>query len=229
MVWKLTFAVILEVAYAIGTRVYLGHYYGGIELELYKTAIRGFTAIIYWMLFHDLIRSQSPRFATARRPLFGFAIVLIMLSPIITGDEGLPDAIAKTVFALTSIVVGLREEILYRGVLQNLLEKRMGWIPALIVSNVIFTLYHYGAQPFTPLGLTMLFSMGSILGLIYYGTRSLALVVAFHSIYDALWALVPFVSKPLPRLWGTCLEITALALLTFWAWRQCTPGKDTRR
>lgn len=222
--WKLALAVVLEVAYALSTRVWLKHYFEGTELELYTTGIRILTAASYWLLFRELIWSRTPRLGPRRHPLFVGGVVLVLLVPVIVGDWKLSGQSMEIVFALTSVVVGFREEILYRGVLQNVLQRRTGWIGAILLSNVIFTFYHYGAWPFTLHNVLEFFLVGSSLGFIYYGTGSIWLAIAVHSIYDALWSFSPLIAQPLARSWGTWIELLAFALLALWAWTQSRPG-----
>ena len=224
MRWMIALAVILEFAYALGTRVGLKQFYEGIELELYTTAIRLLSAGCYWWLFRDLLRSRAPRVASCGNPLFALGLVLVALVPVLVGDWGLDGRATQVTFALTSVAVGLREEILYRGVLQNLLERRAGWFGAIVLSNIVFTLYHYGAWPFTPDYVLEFFLVGGAMGLIYVGTGSLWLTIVAHSIYDALWSFTPILATPLGKGWGMGLEAVAFALLAVWAWKTRNAG-----
>jgi len=219
MRWKIALAVALELAYALGTRIGLKTLFDGIELELYTTLIRLVSAGFYWWLFRDVLRSRAPRLSSARHPLFALGLAVSALVPVLVGDWGLAGLTTQVIFAFTSVAVGLREEILYRGVLQNLLEPRLGWLGAILVSNIVFTLYHYGAWPFTPEYVLEFFLVGSVMGLVYYGTGSLWVTVAAHSVYDALWSFTPILAPPLAKGWGVGLEVLAFVLLTLWAWK----------
>lgn len=217
--WKIAFAIALEILYAVSTRVWLKPFLDGIALEFAITAVRLATAGIYWVLFRDLITSRTPQLATARSPLFVTAMLTLVLVPLLAGDWGLPDRKTQLVFAATSIAVALREEILYRGVLQNLLQRRMHWFAAILTSNVLFTAYHYGAWPFTLHFVLEFFLVGSAMGFIYLATGSLALAVAAHAIYDALWCFTPLLDQPLAKPWGSGLEFIAFTLLALWTFR----------
>lgn len=219
MRWKIALAIALELAYALGTRVGLTAAYDGIELELYTTAARLVSAGCYWLLFRDLLRSRTPRLSSARHPLFALGLIPVALVPVLVGDWGLEGRATQVVFALTSVVVGLREEVLYRGVLQNLLEPRAGWIGAVLLSNIVFTLYHYGAWPFTPDYVAEFFLVGCAMGLIYVGTGSIWLTIAAHATYDALWSFTPILVPPLAKGWGVAFELFAFALLALWVLR----------
>lgn len=219
MHWKIALAVVLELTYALGTRVGLKPLFGGIELELVTSAARLLSAGCYWLLFRDLLRSRAPQLSVSRHPLFGFGVLVLALVPVLAGDWGLPDRGTRITFAVTSVVVGLREEVVYRGVLQNLLEPRAGWFGAIVLSNIVFTLYHYGAWPFTPEYVLEFLLVGGAMGLIYAATGSLWLTIAAHSIYDALWSFTPILTPPLAGGWGMALEALAFGLLALWAWK----------
>jgi membrane protease YdiL (CAAX protease family) len=133
------------------------------------------------------------------------------------GNDALPGTGTKVVFALTSIAVAAKEELLYRGALQTLLARRTTWLCAIVLSNIVFTLYHYGAQPFTAHNILEFFAMGCMLGLIYYGTGSLTTVITVHAVYDAIWTFTPIMPQPFPRAWGSLMLLVALSLCVAWA------------
>jgi len=123
------------------------------------------------------------------------------------------------VFALTSIVVGVREELLYRAVLLNLLEPRVGLTGALLISTALFIVYHYGALPTTALSVIEVACMSLVLGLIYVKTGSYVAVVAFHAVYDAIWCFGPFVREPLADTWRPAFLLAALIFVFLGVWR----------
>ncbi len=228
VVWKLAIALVVELGYAVFTRMWLPQYFEGVELELYKSAVRAFTALLYWALFRELIYSRTTRLSTARQPFFVISLVILMLAPVLAGAGGLESLCTQIVFAVTSIVVGIREELLYRGVLQNLFEKSFGWFWAIVCSNVLFTLYHYGAWPFTVPNVIEFFVVGSLLGLVYWGTGSLMLAIAIHAVYDAIWSFTPLLTHPLPHVWKTGLQLCALILMLYWARRLVGSNRPER-
>jgi membrane protease YdiL (CAAX protease family) len=222
---KILLAVGLEIIYAISTRIWLKEYFGGIELELYVSGVRLFTAAIYWFLFRDIILSRSVVQNSSSKSIPLFGVGLIIIAPILTGNWGISGSQAQIVFAITSLAVGVREEILYRGVLQNLLEDRFGWILAIIISNIIFTLYHYGAWEFTTSKVIELFFVGCFVGLLYRGTGSLIVAIVFHTIYDAVWCFTPYLGIPWHWVWGSFIQITAAALLLLWVMKLTSSNK----
>jgi membrane protease YdiL (CAAX protease family) len=168
------------------------------------------------VLFRDLIIGRASNPTSAVHPLFVVAFLCLLLEPLLSGNYGLSDTTTKTVFAFTGIAVAIHEEVVFRGVLQNLLEQKSGRVVAVVISSAVFTLYHYGAQPFTPLTLVSLFAAGCMLGLLYSVTGSLVLVIGIHALDDAVWAFSPFLAEPLPQVIGVGFMLFALLATVAW-------------
>lgn len=88
-------------------------------------------------------------------------------------------------------VVGLAEELLFRGILQRALQNRLGRWSGLVVASVLFGSMYSGygvpAEPIYAAG------MGLLFGLIYDWTDSLALVAVIHGLLNVfLFAVIPF-------------------------------------
>jgi membrane protease YdiL (CAAX protease family) len=193
--------------------------YQGVELELLTTAGRLISLVIFFLLFRQLIFSRTAEPSRALHPLALTAIALLLITPVAVGSYALPTLTAQMVFALTSVAVAVKEEFLYRGVLQNLFESRLRVFGAVVLSNIVFTLYHYGAQPFTVLNLTEIFAAGCLLGLVYALSGSMLLVIGLHAVTDAIWSFTPILESPLPRPLGSVLLLTALGFCAMWALR----------
>jgi len=71
-------------------------------------------------------------------------VVMLLSVPLLFGKDDWTDPVVRTAFVLTSLVVGLREEIVYRAIVQNLLEERLGKAGAILLASAVFALYHYG-------------------------------------------------------------------------------------
>src|SRR5688500_4860135 len=110
MIAKLVTALIIEIAYAVFTRTWLRAHLNGVELELATSAVRLVTAGAYWLMFRDVIMSRPARANALRRPLVLAGVATVLVIPFLfrgwSPGGGLGTAV---VFALTSIVVGLRE------------------------------------------------------------------------------------------------------------------------
>ena len=215
---KVLAAIVIEIAYAVFTRTWLREHSQGVELELAISALRLVTAAAYWLLFRDLILSRPTRRSSLRSPLvLAGAAVVLAIPFLFRGWEpggGLGTAL---VFALTSIVVGLREELLYRAVLLNLLQPRVGLPGAVVLSTVLFLIYHYGALPVAALPIIEVTCMSFLLGIVYAYSGSLVFVAVLHSLYDGIWFFGPYLAAPMPDVWRPAFLLTGLALVLMWA------------
>ena len=214
---KVVAAVIIEIFYALFTRTWLRQYAQGIELELLISAFRVVTIIAYWFMFRSLILNRRTNTETLRHPFVLIAMAAALAIPFLfrgwSPGGGIGTAI---VYVLTSILVGIREELLYRGVLFNLLEPRAGTIITVILSTVIFSAYHLGAVPLFPQVFAEIAILSVVLGLIYSRSRSLLAVMALHAAYDAIWFLGPYLSSPLSDIWRLAFLLTALLFAILW-------------
>ncbi|MBC7368279.1 MAG: CPBP family intramembrane metalloprotease [Undibacterium sp.] len=135
----------------------------------------------------------------------------MFLAPVLVGDVG-SNGSTSYLFAATSVVVGLREELAYRGILQRILAQRPGVVDGLLMSNVGFVLYHRGVQPFTLLYVFQIFLCGMMLGFVYRISGGIKLVVSLHAVYDAIDSSSPYFRPRLPDLVSTLvLSLTLVA------------------
>jgi membrane protease YdiL (CAAX protease family) len=217
-IWLL---VLIEITYALLTRVVLRPYFPGeVGREAMTTLVRLATIPLYWYFFRDVIGEITSDGKAIRQKLFCLGVTLYILVPVVVPVNPLVlHGAAAPVFALTSFVVGFREELAYRGVLQNLLDRKWGLGLALVVSNVAFVVYHAGAVPLYPVSIFNLFVSGCILGLIYAGSRSLVAASLVHGVYDAVAEFGPYMENPIPGWSLIVLEIGALAILSRWMWK----------
>src|SRR5450755_1664385 len=78
----------------------------------------------------------------------------------------------------TIILVAVYEELIFRGyILSSLLDSFLKW-PALLISALLFMIFHWSSEGFFPLINT--FIMGLIMGLNYTYTRNLWFSICFH-------------------------------------------------
>lgn len=94
-----------------------------------------------------------------------------------------------TVFhiAVVSIIAGLAEESLFRGVIQAGLTPTVGEPLALLIASTIFGLCHAVNRPYT----IVAGSVGLYLGVIFLVTNNLLVPIVTHALYDFV-ALVWF-------------------------------------
>jgi membrane protease YdiL (CAAX protease family) len=211
-------AIGIEIAYAVFSRTWLRtHTANPIQLEAATTVLRLVVAGLHWILLRDLIRQRKRDLRPISSRWFFLGVGLLLISPAASGlrfGATLAEQATRSFFSLTSIVVGLREELFYRGVLQNVLEKRMALPAALLVSNVLFALYHYGAQPMTVLSVIKFMVLGSFMGLVYFTTRSVMVVALIHAGYDMISAFTP-----IETVWTMLIQFVALAIVFLWSAR----------
>lgn len=86
---------------------------------------------------------------------------------------------AGTVF-LVSLLAGVGEELLFRGVIQGGLSGLIGAWPALILASVLFGLMHALTRAYFVVATLM----GLYLGLFYLWTGNLLIPVLIHFLYD---------------------------------------------
>lgn len=90
------------------------------------------------------------------------------------------------------IGTGLAEELLFRGVLQQNMEKMLGPLTAILLSSLLFTSLHIGWQSY--MDLLFVFGVSLFYGLAFYKTRCLWGVTLSHGINNAMLFLVmPFI------------------------------------
>ena len=94
----------------------------------------------------------------------------------------IPDTAANSVllFVTIAIVAPLLEEILFRGLLQNALSKRLPVWAAIVLSALVFGAMHMDFYAMPPLVV-----MGAIFGAIYHLTGSLRVTILLHMINNA--------------------------------------------
>ena len=94
----------------------------------------------------------------------------------------IPDTVPNSIllFVTIAVVAPLLEEILFRGLLQNSLSKRLPVWAAIALSALIFGAMHMDFYAMPPLVL-----MGAIFGVIYHLTGSLRVTIVLHMINNA--------------------------------------------
>ena len=89
------------------------------------------------------------------------------------------------------IFVGLTEELVFRGWLLNALM-RLGKIPALAITSVLFLCIHfpiwlakgYFVQAFAGMGFLVILALGVLFGLVFLHWRNLWIPIVMHMLWD---------------------------------------------
>lgn len=98
--------------------------------------------------------------------------------------------------SVISLLAGIGEEALFRGVIQGSMVAPLGWFGALSVASLIFGLAHAVNRSYTLIASVV----GFYLGALYLVSQNLLVPIACHAVYDTL-ALGYFLRlvPPLPR------------------------------
>lgn len=211
---KLILAVIVELLYIAGSRYVTSTFdtYTP-NSEYLRTLLRAFSVIAYYFLFKDYILSFTPNYKFIKSPYIGLSLLLFFITPLLVGNLYFMGDYTRVLFAVTSIVVGLREELVFRVLIQNNLESKIGSIYAICITSMIFTAWHYGAIPNEWFAFGQVFINSLLIGFVYSATKSFILVVTMHAIYDALWSLTPVYQNVVNINWGF-VPLMAAMLIT---------------
>ncbi len=131
---------------------------------------------------------------------------LALMNPPYLWMQYIPLALAMAI-VLVTLAVAIPEEFLFRSVLQPAMTERYGRVPGILLSSLVFGLFHIPANfmmytfltPFWieallgALLMSLLFQaqIGLVLGVAYEWTKSLVMPVSLHAIHDII-ELLPF-------------------------------------
>ena len=160
----------------------------------------------------------------ARRWRLGLVMGSIGATLILTGSafSTTPYAYPSRIFAvlaLSSVVVALFEEALFRGLLFNALYDLGGRHTAIYLSAALFTVCHVQAQPIQVW--PAIFAMGVLYGVLRWQGVGLVWLVASHALGDALFFLGGDGPSYIPwwPLAALALKLSVPAAYFIWATR----------
>jgi len=117
--------------------------------------------------------------------VLGFALLAIVVTCVFAAESGFKDAIAgiadtiahytpqqRVFFALMGLIAAIPEETIFRGIMQPTLQQKVGRWPGILLTAVIFSVYHFQFAFALPL-LISHFCHGLILGLLRERTGTL--------------------------------------------------------
>lgn len=212
-----TIVILLETLFFIATRLVLRYYpWSSMEAELIRTVLRIGTALVYWRLYKTLILSRQPDLSVLVQPQLAIGILLLAMAVFLTGNYHLPTQLAL-LFALTSIPVAIKEEIVFRGIVQNLLTKKYGIVIGVILASAVFLVAHIGVIPTSLSSFSSIFIYGLLFGFIYIRSGSILVVIIVHAAYDAIWSFSPFISAPLDAKYSLIPLLGSLTFVLYWA------------
>lgn len=214
--------ILVEALYVLVSRTII-HFCGvyNFEAEAYLGVSRIVMFAVTLLIFKDFIFRDKPEYKAVVSPLWIFAVLLFLSIPFLEGHMGGLGFGFKLFFSATSIFVALHEEIVYRGVVQRLLLERFSIAKAVLITSSVFTVYHIGAIDFYINLYIQIFLASIILGIIYIKTNSLTIVVALHTIYDALSPFTPLSEKGpiITYQEATYIMLVSLGFVLVWFYR----------
>lgn len=78
------------------------------------------------------------------------------------------------------LLISIHEEVIFRGYVTSLLAQNMHFIPALIISSLIFAAVHIGNADFAWMGFGSIFFGGYLLGILYLKYQNLYIPIGMH-------------------------------------------------
>ncbi len=184
----------------------------------------------YNLLYGLLLSTAVPLYFAAKRkePLssFGikplrlkqFAVLIVFVIFSVGGQLSRPD-IRRLRFDLIPVCIvplvmtTFFEEFLFRGFLQTRLEKRYGWLPAVLLSGFFFSAYHIGYPGFRDGNdLMLLFAVGTGFALSYKLSGNNLIVAYFVNFPNAVLTYV-LKSRQFPRFDGLTTVMASVSIL----------------
>jgi membrane protease YdiL (CAAX protease family) len=127
----------------------------------------------------------------------------------------------------TSLVVGVFEEYAFRGPLLFALRQRLSLFATVVLSSVLFSIYHVQAQPFRCW--VAIFLTGVIYANLRFRGLDLGWLAVIHGVTDALFFAFPDINPNMFGFYGMVLQagLLAYAVMTF-PWEKLTeaPSND---
>jgi membrane protease YdiL (CAAX protease family) len=108
--------------------------------------------------------------------------------------HGLPILGYGVVWLAGFALVGVAEEITFRGYIQATLTRGLGFWPASVLTSVLFGLAHVPNHGETALGLTLVVAAGLVFCILLRVSGSLWMGIGFHAAWD--WAQSYFYGTP---------------------------------
>lgn len=198
--WFISYQVITLPIYLVERKFFRVLNKGHFEDFVFAIILGIFITILYWVI-RRLSRNQLPNFIRGSKikdGLWPIGIFFVWTVIYFTFIDHSPlhhtfsesSFIMATFTTLPSTVLGaLREEFMYRGVLQGSLQRQTKAIYAILISSTIFSGVHLLVMPMGPMTIKMIliiFILGVLIGTIAYRIKTLFIPVILHAIWNCL-------------------------------------------
>jgi membrane protease YdiL (CAAX protease family) len=210
------FVAILEIGY-LSLSFAIAEIYGQWSTigEIVRTGLRVVSIVFYGYFYQKYFYNANHSFKAKEvlTPQFIAAILLFMLFAVFYTNAENEPPLWQLVFVISGITAGFREELFYRGIVQNALQFKYGHSVALLGASLIFTLSHIQYIYYGQLnGLMLIAFAGIIFGSIFIYTGSIVFTAIIHGVYDAVLSIN---IVPVRLSDGIVLPILFLIMLAF--------------
>lgn len=199
---------------------------GSIILTLVESAV---VIVIYWLVMKFLARRPAPELPFQRRAVSEFifggvvGLIFILVSTaliVLFGGYSFkwsPENASSVVWPIitTQLIAALVEELIFRGLAFQAIEKRGGSLLALALTSLFFGIAHLGNPEATIWGaLSITIEAGVLLGAAFLWRRNVWFIIGLHFFWNAIEGLlgIPVSGHPSSGLFT--VEVTGPALLT---------------
>ncbi len=123
------------------------------------------------------------------------------------------------------------EEFLFRGFVQGRLEQQFGWIPAIIISGMMFSLYHLGYPGFRTFGdILLLFAVGVGFAIAYKLSGNNLIVSYFVNLPNAFVTYV-LKHKQFPTMYlsstiAAVITLIIIAIVLYGVWKASVQNRE---
>ncbi len=210
------YAAALEILY-LTLSFALAQIYGqwSVTGEVIRTVLRVISIVFLGYFYQKYFYNEKRPFKAKEllTPQFNVAIILFLLFAVVYTNSENESLWWQFVFVISGITAGLREELFYRGIVQNILQRKYDYKTALLLATLLFTLSHvqyiyYGQIK----GLILIAIAGVIFGAIFIYTGSIVVTATVHGLYDAVLS-VNISSIKLSN--GVALPVILLIMVVF--------------
>lgn len=110
--------------------------------------------------------------------------VFLLIGGMLSVEMDQFDGVELAGFFFFFVLVAINEELIFRGYITSLLTFTIHFLPAIIVSSLLFAAVHIGNADFTWMGFGSIFFGGYLLGLFYLKYQNLYLPIGMHLFWN---------------------------------------------
>ncbi len=207
------YAAILEIVY-LTLSFFIAQSFGqwSYEGELIRTLLRVIFIVFYGYYYQKYFYNEKQPFAAKAliSPQLAAALLLFFIFALSYTNAENETVLWQIIFVISGITAGMREELFYRGIVQNTLQKKYNLKRALVLTTLIFVLSHVQYIYYGQLtNLLFISCAGIVFGSLFIITGSVAFTAIIHGLYDAILSV-----KLIPFKLSNDVALTVLLLIT---------------